>query len=672
MSNDVEIGVSSKLKSKKGFDDAEREGKKLEKSLDGMGSRAGQGLGKVGGKLSEGLAGAFKAGPLAAVAAGGLIGTALIGTMNSALEQGDIKATLAAQLGLAGADAEKYGTAAADLWKNGYGASIQETADITKAAFESGLVSAKSSKQAISEVGQQVAVYNKLSGEDAVAATRAVAQMIKTGLAKNATEAFDILTKGQQLGINKSQDLLDTFNEYGTQFRKLGLSASDSLGLMNQLIQGGARDSDTAADAIKEFSIRAVDGSKTTAAGFKALGLNAAQMSAEIGKGGPTARAAFGEILTGLNKITDPVKREQAGVALFGTKWEDLGAAMRKADLKTAAGSLGQVAGATENVNAALGATPSAKIEVMRRKLQQTFVDLFAKHALPTVTKFVDWLSGPGVYKISEAFVTIGLSLTTMVKLFGPAMKLMTDMFLNWTQSMIDGAVAAFGWLPGVGPKLKKAQSDFSTFRTGTSSAFDAVIRKANDWDGTLRKTKTELKLKADKADLDQKLAAAKAQLRDPALTATKRAKLQATIDQLQRQVNAAQAKIDSLHGKTVAVTVNTYKNMIETTIPGGSLIRTRATGGAVSGYASGGSPMGKFLVGEDGPELMSMSGGVGRVTPASNTGQQMRGMGGVAKVVLEFAGGRSSFEDLLLAFLKEHVRVRGGGNVQLAFGRGA
>jgi hypothetical protein len=61
-------------------------------------------------------------------------------------------------------------------------------------------------------------------------------------------------------------------------------------------------------------------------------------------------------------------------------------------------------------------------------------------------------------------------------------------------------------------------------------------------------------KLQADKKDLDAKLAAAKRALDNPKLTATKRAKLEARYDQLKAAVNAAQAKINGLKGKTVVV----------------------------------------------------------------------------------------------------------------------
>src|SRR3546814_15045689 len=79
-------------------------------------------------------------------------------------------------------------------------------------------------------------------GEEVGATTRAVAKMIKTGLAKNAEEAFDILTRGAQTGANEAADLLVTFSEYSTQFRQLGLDGQPSMGLLSHGLQGGHRD----------------------------------------------------------------------------------------------------------------------------------------------------------------------------------------------------------------------------------------------------------------------------------------------------------------------------------------------------------------------------------------------------------------------------------------------
>jgi phage-related minor tail protein len=289
-------------------------------------SKVGDVGGKSMGKLTQGAGFALKGlTKLPALAAGTAVGALFISGLASAMEVQDANAKLQASLGLNKAESAKAGKIAGDLYKNAYGESVGEVSGILSTVFQSGLASVKSSETAIKGVTTQVMNFSKISNEEALPVTRAVSQMLKTGLAKNATEAFDILTRGQQLGINKSEDLLDTFNEYGTQFRKLGLDGPKALGLMNQALQAGARDSDVAADALKEFSIRAVDGSKTTIDGFKSLKLNAKDMQEQISQGGPKAAAGLDTVLDRLRAVKDPAERSRIAVELFGTQAEDLG-----------------------------------------------------------------------------------------------------------------------------------------------------------------------------------------------------------------------------------------------------------------------------------------------------------------------------------------------------------
>jgi hypothetical protein len=129
---------------------------------------------------------------------------------------------------------------------------------------------------------------------------------------------------------------------------------------------------------------------------------------------------------------------------------------------------------------------------------------------------------------------------------------------------------------------------------------------------------KTETDFKADITDLDAKIKSAKEKLKDPKLTPTKRAKLEAEIAQLVAAKKEAQRQIDLLHGKTVSLQVNTYKNLIETTVPGGVGVKLpgdhRAAGGPVAAGRT-------YLVGEKGPEILTMGGSSGHITPNHQLG---------------------------------------------------
>ncbi|MCC5468761.1 phage tail tape measure protein, partial [Pelosinus baikalensis] len=88
-------------------------------------------------------------------------------------------------------------------------------------------------------------------------------------------QAFTLIAQGAQNGANKNDDLLDSLNEYSVQFKMLGFTADQ---FTNTLISGatnGAFSIDKIGDAVKEFTIRSKDGSKSSAEGFAAMGLDA-------------------------------------------------------------------------------------------------------------------------------------------------------------------------------------------------------------------------------------------------------------------------------------------------------------------------------------------------------------------------------------------------------------
>lgn len=137
-------------------------------------------------------------------------------------------------------------------------------------------------------------------------------------------QAMTLIAQGAQGGLDKSGDMLDSFNEYSVYFKQLGFDAEGMWDVFKAGADSGAFNMDKVGDAVKEFGIRAKDGSKGTAEGFQALGLDAEEMAKKIAAGGPSAQQAMQQTFEALGKIEDPVKRNAAGVALFGTQFEDL------------------------------------------------------------------------------------------------------------------------------------------------------------------------------------------------------------------------------------------------------------------------------------------------------------------------------------------------------------
>lgn len=345
------------------------------------------------------------AGPGLAAAAGAAIGAALISAIGTALEQGKIKATLNAQLGATGADAKRYGQAAGKLYTEGVTEDFQGAADAIRATMQNLVPAAPGEDlQGLARRAQDLA---SIMGEDVQSTTRAAAQLLKTGLAKNGEEAFDILTKGAQNGANASEDLLDTFNEYSTQFRDLGLSGQQSLGLISQALQGGARDSDVAADALKELNIRVKD--LSAAGALKTLGLNAKEMSAAFAEGGPKATEALDTILDRLRKYEGTTKGVQLAQQLLGTQSEDLSKALFAMDPSIAGSieALDGLKGSSDGVASSLRDNAGAEITKFQRTAQQSLVDFIGNKVIPVIRDLYAWYQdnlSPAVRELGRVF----------------------------------------------------------------------------------------------------------------------------------------------------------------------------------------------------------------------------------------------------------------------------
>jgi phage-related minor tail protein len=344
----------------------------------GDGVEDGGGGGRGGGRMAgigESLIGGLKAGAVGlAAAAGAAIGGMLLDGIKTAMEREDLFATLAVKVGAFGAESERLGTIAGELYADAYGESLGDVTDALARVLQNIDGAGKLGDSALKDMTAQALTVAKVMDEDVSSVTRAVAQMLRNDLAPSAKDAFDVLIRGQQEGVNKSDDLLDTFNEYSTIFRDLGLDAKDALGLLAQGLKAGARDSDTVADALKELDIRVKDMSAAPA--LKALGLNAKEMADAFAKGGPKAREALQQILEKLGEVEDPAKRSQLAVALFGTKAEDMAKSINALNLDQAKTTIGDFSGAVQEADKTLGDTASASADQWSRSWENVFAAL--------------------------------------------------------------------------------------------------------------------------------------------------------------------------------------------------------------------------------------------------------------------------------------------------------
>lgn len=281
-------------------------------------------LGKAMGDVQKKLDGVN----VKAVAVGAAIGTAIgAGVIKGSkylAELGDTYNTalndIQAETGATAAETEALGESLKNVYKAGYGEDMQDVADGLSTVRKN----TKLAGEALEEVTEAGFALRDTFGYELTESSRA-AKALMTNFGESGAEAMNLIAAGAQNGLDYSGEMIDSINEYSVQFAKLGFTAEDMFKIFQAGADSGAWNLDKVGDAIKEFSIRSIDGSQTSRDAFEALGYDADEMFQVFTKGGDEATGAFHQVINDLMDMDDHVARDAAGVGLFGTMWEDLG-----------------------------------------------------------------------------------------------------------------------------------------------------------------------------------------------------------------------------------------------------------------------------------------------------------------------------------------------------------
>ncbi|RDB46195.1 hypothetical protein [Tsukamurella tyrosinosolvens] len=312
-----------------------------------------------------------------AVAAAG-IGSAME-IASAAMDMQGATAKMNASLGATGPLAEEYGKTAASLYGKGFGASMEDVTKAVESVATTFPTLGAEGEVAMDKAAGRALNLAKVFDIDVAEASQTASQLITNGLAKDSTQAMDMLTAAmQRVPAAMRGELPEVLNEYGKHFQTFGLSGEAAMGLIVDMAPQGKIALDKTGDAIKELSIRATDGSKSTTAAFEAIKVDGDAMAKAIASGGPQSQAAMQEIAKGLLSIQDPADRAQAAIALFGTPLEDLGVDKVPQFLTALSGSsksMTDTAGAADQLGETLNDTAQSKLTALSRGIQTGLVE---------------------------------------------------------------------------------------------------------------------------------------------------------------------------------------------------------------------------------------------------------------------------------------------------------
>lgn len=321
-----------------------------------------------------------------ATAAAGIGGAMALGMQ--ALENDAITNKLAASLGATGDLAAEYGDRAGRLYQSGFGGSMDEAASAIGMVATSFKTAGFEGEASMEKIAENALNFATIFDQDVASSVQTASQLVTNGLAKDSTEAFDLMTAAfQQVPAAMRDELPEILQEYGTNFRALGFDGAESFNLLVSAAEQGKFALDKTGDALKEFTIRGSDMSKSSVEAYEAIGLNAEQMSAQIAAGGDGAQQALQETARGLLGITDPAERANTAIALFGTPLEDLSVDQIPSFLEGLTGAqdtMGNFAGSAQAAGDTLNSGAGAALESLKRTIVGGLTD-----ALGQMAKFV-------------------------------------------------------------------------------------------------------------------------------------------------------------------------------------------------------------------------------------------------------------------------------------------
>lgn len=405
---------------------------------------------------SKEIAGTVATGGAAALAAGG---GAMASLGSQAFTNQQLGAKTSAQFGQGAAEAKQYRAIINSIYSGGTGENLEQVAEALSAVGGGFGSLGKLGAGQLEDLTRRAATLASTFGLDVSESVQTAAIMIQNGLARDASEAFDLMSRGmQQISVSMRQELPEIVHEYGQNFKALGFNGKEAMNLLVGAAERGKFVLDKTGDALKEFTIRGSDMSKSSQEAYKEIGLNAQKMSTAIAKGGPEARAALMKTVKGLLAIKDPASRANTAIALFGTPLEDLSVDQIPQFLKGLASvedRLGEVAGATDRMGNALGDNAGSALINLQRMLAgelMTVLDAFEQDILAVTKAVSGWFKANP--ELANTLVKVAVAIAALSAVGGGLTLILAG--LVGPLAMAKLAIASFGITSGValGPIL--------------------------------------------------------------------------------------------------------------------------------------------------------------------------------------------------------------------------
>lgn len=309
--------------------------------------------------------------------------------------------TLVTKTGASAEEMDALNEAMENVYANNFGESIEDVANSMATVRTNTKLSGKEL-----ETATERALLLRDTFEFEVNESTRAAKMLMDQYGLSADEAYNLIAQGAQSGLDKNGDLLDTINEYAVHFKQLGIDAPTMFNMLVSGAESGTFSVDKLGDAIKEFGIRAKDGSDSSREAFEYLGYDADKVFQTFSEGGQKAADMTQILIDELTDMPDGIEKTTAGVALFGTMWEDLGAEGIRA-LSQLDGGISTTSDALDKINEQKYDDIGSALQGLGRTLETDVVKPLGEELKPVVEEAIEYVkaNGPEIKEVLSQVV---------------------------------------------------------------------------------------------------------------------------------------------------------------------------------------------------------------------------------------------------------------------------
>ena len=237
--------------------------------------------------------------------------------VNQATELDDAMAKFQAQTGASSNEMNKFKDIARDVWSNNFGEDVSDVSDM--------MARVKQQMQGISEVDlknvtEDLITLRDVYGMDENETLRGAKQLMEQ-FGISSKEAFDLMAKGAQNGLDYSGELGDNIAEYAGKFAQAGYSAKEYFQAMTNGVKGGSYNLDKMQDAVNEITTRMSDG--TIEGALDSFNDKTKEVFKAYKEGGATQKDVQDAIVQDIKETTNQQEALNKASIAFGTMGED-------------------------------------------------------------------------------------------------------------------------------------------------------------------------------------------------------------------------------------------------------------------------------------------------------------------------------------------------------------